>query len=284
MTTIYRGMDQATLDAAYNNAAHVGQPRRNAWMADWAERSRQLAETIRFERNLAYGPGGREVLDFVSCGVQGAPTFAFIHGGYWQLNDKDAWLFLAEGALAHGLHFANVEYTLAPEKRMTGIVDEVSRATQWLLDNLERLGGDPARLFVGGHSAGGHLTAIAMENPAVAGGLAISGLFDLEPIRLCYLNDRLGMDAEEARRCSPIHRLPRQAGTLWVTVGGGELPELQRQSVEYFGAWRGAGLRGEFVPVLVHDHFAIMEELASPNGRLARAVAALAGGAPPPAS
>jgi arylformamidase len=284
MTTIYRGMDRATLDAAYNNAAHVGQARRDAWIADWARRSEQVRENRPHEHNLTYGPAARETIDFFSCGETGAPTFAFIHGGYWQSNDKEWWHFLAEGPLAHGFHFATVEYTLAPERRMAGIVDEIERATQWLIDNLARLGGDPSKLFVGGHSAGGHLTAIAMENPRVAGGLAISGIYDLEPIRLSYLNDKLGMDEAEAKRYSPIYRLPKQAGQLWVTVGGGELPELQRQSVEYFAAWRGAGLAGEFVPILVHDHFSIMEELATPEGRLTRALAALASGAPPPAA
>ena len=283
MAAIYRGMDRQTLDAAYNNTAHVGQTMRDAWVGDWIRRSEQVRANRPMERNLAYGPTAREVVDFISCGQPGAPTFAFIHGGYWQANDKDAWYFIAEGPLAHGFHFANVEYTLAPERSMTGIVDEIGRATRWLIDNLSGLGGDPDRLFVGGHSAGGHLTAIAMENPRVAGGLAISGLFDLEPIRLCYLNEKLGMDAAEAERCSPIYRLPMEAGSLWFTVGGGELAELQRQSVEYFAAWRAAGLNTEFVPVLKHDHFSIMEELATPEGRLARALSALAAEGPPPA-
>ncbi len=283
MTTIYRGMDKATLDAAYNNTLHVGQAKRDAWVADWTRRSAALRESRPHRRNLAYGPTPREVLDFVPCGKPGAPTLAFIHGGYWQSNDKDSWFFLAEGPLARGFNFVNVEYTLAPGRTMDGIVDEIARATQWLLDNLADLGGDPARLHVAGHSAGGHLTAIAMENPRVAGGLAISGLFDLEPIRLNYLNDKIGMDADAAKRNSPIFRLPRRAGRLWVTVGGGELTELQRQSVEYFAAWRGAGLAGEFVPTPSHDHFSIMEELAEPAGSLARALEAQAAGQPPPA-
>jgi len=283
MTTIYRGMDKATLDAAYNNTLHVGQAKRDAWVADWTSRSAALRASRPHQRNLAYGPSPREVVDFVPCGKPGAPTLAFIHGGYWQWNDKESWLFLAEGPLARGFNFVNVEYTLAPGKKMDGIVDEIGRATSWILDNLAGLGGDPAKLHVAGHSAGGHLTAIAMENPRVAGGLAISGLFDLEPIRLSYLNDKIGMDVAAAKRNSPMSRLPKRAGRLWVTVGGGELTELQRQSVEYFAAWRAAGLAGEFVPAPVHDHFSIMEELAKPAGFLVRALEVQAAGAPPPA-
>ena len=283
MTIVYRGMDKATLDRAYNNTAHVGQAKRDAWVADWTKRSAALRESVPHRRGLAYGPTPREVIDFVPCGKPGAPTLAFIHGGYWQMGEKDYWLFLAAGPLARGFNFANVEYTLAPGTTMDGIVDEIGRATRWLVDNLAGLDADPARLHVAGHSAGGHLTAIAMENPKVAGGLAISGIYDLEPIRLCYLNDKIGMDSATAKRNSPLFRLPKRAGNLWVTVGGGELTELQRQSVEYFAAWRGAGLGGEFVPTPAHDHFSIMEELAEPDGLLARALEAQGAGKPPPA-
>src|SRR6185503_67944 len=100
----------------------------------------------------------------------------------------------------------------------------------------------------------------------VAGGIAISGLFDLEPIRRCYLNDKLQMDAAEAERNSPIHHLPAQAGPLVVTVGLGELPELIRQSEEYAAAWTKQGLRGRYLPLPKHDHFSILEELAQPSG------------------
>jgi arylformamidase len=283
MTILYRGMDRATLDAAYNNTAQVGEARRALLNSDWAKRSERLRKRISYQSNLAYGGSPREVLDFVPCGKQGAPTLAFIHGGYWQWTDKDLWFFLCEGPLAHGFNFVNVDYTLAPQKSMDGIVAEIARATHWLVDNLERLGADPGRLFVSGHSAGGHLTAIAMENAAVAGGLAISGLYDLEPISLNWLNDNIRMDDSEAQRNSPLKRIPLRASPLWVTVGGGELPELQRQSVEYFGAWRAAGHVGEFVAMPGQDHFSILEQLAHPDGRLSRAVAALAQGAPPPA-
>lgn len=275
MPKVFRQFDQAALDAAYNNTAHVGQAKRDAYVAAWTRRSEELRGQLKHERDIPYGPSPREVLDWVPCGRAGAPTFAFIHGGYWQWNDKGSSFHLAGGVVPHGINFVNIEYTLAPAKRMTEICQEIRRSVDWLLDNLARLGGDPRRLYVGGHSAGGHLTAVAMSNPRVAGGMPISGLFDLEPIRLSYLNKPLGMDVIEARRNSPIHALPKTAGSLLVTVGGGELSELQRQSVDYYADWRAAGLAAEFVPLPGHDHFAVLDELGQPGGILAQALARL---------
>jgi len=277
MPRVYRDFDQAALDAAYNNTAHVGQARRDAYVAAWARRSDELRGQLEHKRNIPYGPSPREVLDWVPCGRPGAPTFAFIHGGYWQWNDKESSFQIAGGVIPHGINFANIEYTLAPAKRMSDICQEIRRVTDWLLYHLGQLGGDPGRLYVGGHSAGGHLTAVALSNSRVAGGMPISGLFDLEPIRLSYLNQPLGMDMMEARRNSPIHAFPASAGRLLVTVGGGELSELQRQSVDYYAAWRAAGLSAEFVPMPNHDHFSIIEDLANPKGALVAALSRLAG-------
>ena len=277
MALVYGDFDQAGLDAAYNNSAHVGAQRRDVYVGGWATRSAELRAQMPHQHSLAYGDSPREVLDFVPCGRPGAPTFAYIHGGYWQLNDKESSFQVAGGVVPHGINFVNIDYTLAPAKRMGEICQEIRRAIDWLLANLGRLGGDPNRLYVGGHSAGGHLAAIAMGNPRVAGGLAISGLFDLEPIRLSYLNKAIGMDVLEARRHSPVHALPKQAGRLLVTVGGGELSELQRQSVEYYAAWRAAGLDGAFVPLPGHDHFSLIDEIARPDSVLARALARLVG-------
>jgi arylformamidase len=111
----------------------------------------------------------------------------------------------------------------------------------------------------------------------VAGGLAISGLYDLEPIRLNYLNDKLGLDPDEAQRNSPLLHLPPRAAPLVVTVGLGELPELIRQSKEYAEAWQRRGLPGRYLPLDKHDHFSILEELASPDGALLAALTTLAG-------
>jgi acetyl esterase/lipase len=211
-----------------------------------------------------------------ACGTPAAPTLVYIHGGYWQFNDKEPYAFVGEALLPAGFNLALVEYTLAPAARMDQIVAEVRRAVAWTIEHAEELGGDPGRVFVAGHSAGGHLTAAAMSDARVAGGIAISGIYDLEPIRLNYLNDKLGLDPAEAQRNSPMLHLPEHAGPLVVTVGLDELPELIRQSEEYASAWRRHGLKGSYLPLPGHEHFSILEALARPDGAILGALKELA--------
>jgi len=130
------------------------------------------------------------------------------------MNDKEDHAFLAEGTMSSGINLAVIEYTLAPAARLDRIVAEVRRAVRWLAEHLGDYGADPSRLYVSGHSAGGHLTATTIVLPAVRGGIAISGIYDLEPIRLNYLNEKLGLDAAEAERNSPLLHIPSMAGEL----------------------------------------------------------------------
>ena len=269
-------MDRAALDAAYNNTAAVGQARRDQYVADWAARSDALRAARSGQLDLRYGDGPRQRLDVFACGVPAAPTLAYIHGGYWQTNDKEPYAFLGEGLLSAGFNLALIEYTLAPAARLDAIVSEVRAAITWIIAHAEEFGGDPRRVFVAGHSAGGHLTAMAMHDARVAGGLAISGIYDLEPIRLCYLNDRLELDSAEAARNSPILDLPAHAAPLVVAAGLDELPELIRQSDEYARAWQRRGLLGRYLPLIGHEHFSILEELARPGGALLAALQQLA--------
>jgi acetyl esterase/lipase len=269
-------MDRTALDAAYNNTAAVGQVRRDEYVAGWTRRSDAIRARPGGRFDLRYGEGPRHRLDLFPCGRPGAPTLVYIHGGYWQMNDKEPYAFLGEGLLPAGINLALLEYTLAPAARLDAIVGEIRRGVAWTIDHAKELGGDPTRVYVSGHSAGGHLTAMAMTEPRLAGGVAISGIYDLEPIRLSYLNDKLGLDSAEEDRNSPIRHLPAQAAPLVVTVGLGELPELVRQSEEFAAAWKGRGLRGAYLPVPKHDHFSILEELARPGGVILDALRELA--------
>lgn len=272
--TLYRGMDRATLDAAYNNRAAV--PTFPATSAERAAISNEVRARRRLHADLRYGAGARERLDFFPADQPDAPVFVFIHGGYWQASDKESHSFLAEGPLARGFAVALIEYTRAPEATMDQIVAEIDRAMGWLHAHVAELGGDPQRLFVSGHSAGGHLTAMMLGRHPIAGALPISGLFDLEPIGLCYLNDLLRMDAAMAARNSPQLHLPTQCPPIVVTVGAAELPELYRQSEEYAAALDAMDAPVQWLPLEGHEHFSILSEIERPDGLLCEALVRLA--------
>jgi acetyl esterase/lipase len=249
-------MERAALDAAYNNSAAVKDSAQI--VAEWEARSARLRARHAEGMNLRYGPEERNRIDYFAARRDG-PVLAFIHGGYWQMRAKELFAFIAEGPLAWGINVALIGYTLAPQKRLDGIVAEIHAALDWLNSSIPTLGGDRERVFISGWSAGGHLTAMAMSHPAARGGLAISGIYDLEPMRLCYINDKLRLDEDEARRNTPGHT----EKPLLIAYGADELPELCRQSEEYAKL-----LRREAIAVPERNHFTILEELASPHGAL----------------
>src|SRR5882762_10209821 len=188
-SVIYRGMDQAALDADYNNSLAV--PDSAERMARGRERSVAVrAATPARLLDVAYGSRPRERLDYFSSGATKPPLVVFIHGGYWQRNDKDMFAFIADGPRPHGIDVALVGYTLAPDVRLTDIVAEIRRSLSYLAEHAADFGFDRDQLFVGGWSAGGHLTAMVADHPACRGGIPVSGIFDLEPIALCYLDEK----------------------------------------------------------------------------------------------
>jgi arylformamidase len=223
---IYRGMDRAALDAAYNNTEAVRDS------ADFRDRWERRSDAIRAGKgawlDLPYGERPRAKLDYFPCGKEKPPLFVFIHGGYWQRNDKEMFAFVSDGPRPHGIDVAAVGYTLAPQARLTDIVGEVWQALTVLSERADEFGFDGERLFVGGWSAGGHLTAIVSQHPAFRGGLPISGIFDLEPIALNYLNEKLRLDPAEIAGLSPLNVLAERMPPLRMFVGGAELPELRR--------------------------------------------------------
>jgi acetyl esterase/lipase len=267
---LYRGMNRAALDQAYNNGAAV--PDAADKMADFARRSAAIYESFSVRRDLAYGAGARQRLDWIFGPVLGAPTLAFIHGGYWQTRAKEEFAHVAAGPLARGFNVALIEYTLGPDARIGQIVDEIGQALDFLAAHLAEWGADPRRLCLSGHSAGGHLAACHRAHPAVALVLGISGLYDLEPIRLNYLNDKLDLTPDEVADHSPELHVGPGARTL-LTVGAIELPELIRQATDYGTRLREHGQATEEIPAPGHDHFTVLETIAVPDGPALEAVA-----------
>lgn len=273
-TVVWNNMTRAELDAAYDNTSAVADSgeRREAWVTRSDAFRKRHADGL----DLAYGPRPRNKIDLFRCGTARAPLFAFIHGGYWQRNAKETFACMAAGPLANGMDVAFIGYTLCPEATLPEIVDEIAAAVRWLRREGPHRGAGEGRLVVSGWSAGGHLTATTLAMDEVDAGLAISGIYDVEPCRLNYLNDRLNLTAEEAAKTSPLLHLPKKSAPVVLAYGTGELPELQRQSVAYHDARRAAGLPSELLPLAGLNHFSIMDELEKHDGVLARAARALA--------
>ena len=202
----------AHLESEYNARAAV--PEHVDILAGWDRRSRALRARVPCELDLAYGESERQRIDLFRGGAAPAPLHLFIHGGYWQRGDRAANHFVAEGLCARGVDVALVGYDLCPGVTLDALVDQVRAALAWLWRNARRLGIDPARIQVGGHSAGGHLTAMLLATrwrelgedlPAqpIQSAVAISGLYALGPLRHTSINEAVGMDADTARRNSP---------------------------------------------------------------------------------
>ncbi|WP_170216508.1 alpha/beta hydrolase [Allostella humosa] len=243
----------------------------------WDVRGAAAATRLEAVRDIAYGDGILETLDIYrppAPAGKPAPVLFFIHGGYWQWRDKKDFVFLAEPWVASGVVTVIVNYPLAPAAGMDEIVDACRRAVAWTAGRIARHGGDPHDIWLAGHSAGGHLTAEMLATdwrrfgyamPPIAGGLAISGLYELEPIRRTYLNDVLGMDAETARRNSPLLHPPGECPPLICAVGGDETAEFHRQQAALVEAWSRAGRTVETMPLPGRNHFTVLDAFADPG-------------------
>lgn len=279
---LYRDFtSQETIDAEYNAAAAV--PESAAIVARWSAASAAARDRLPCRLGLKYGPTREEYLDFFPAGP-GAPLHLFFHGGYWRRFSARDFSFLAEPLVEAGIAVGIVNYALCPAVTIDEIVRQARAATAWAFAHARKLGCDPDRLTLSGHSAGGHLVAMAAstdwpgdyELPAdlVKAGMPVSGLFDLGPFPWSYLQPALQLTLEQVVRNSPILQLPRRGPPLLVAVGGAETAEFRRQSRDYLAAWRGRGLAGEPLEVEGANHFTVLDRLADPTtplfGRLRR--------------
>lgn len=279
---VFRHYDQEALDREYNNRDKVADY--EAYLAHYTDASARTRADLACRLDVAYGDHPNQVLDiFPAAAAAGpAPAQVFIHGGYWRALHKEEFSFVARGFVPKGAATVVIDYALMPGVEMDELVRQCRAALAWVWRNAASFGADPERIFISGHSAGGHLVAMLMATdwPAFAGlpadvvkgGCGISGLYDLEPIRLCYLNQDLHLDAEAARRNSPTLLAPVCPGPLMLPVGALEGPEYLRQSEDLAAAWRAHGREVEVRVMADHNHFTICAELEDPASELATAI------------
>jgi arylformamidase len=261
----WRKLSREELDRGLNNSQAVAGSA--DIVAGWDRRSAELRSRFPAHLDLRYGPRERNRIDFLKA-RDGAPTLLFIHGGYWQTRAKEAFTLFAEGVMEHGINVALTGYTLAPDATLDQIVAEVHAAIDFLVAQLPALGGDGRDIVASGWSAGGHLTAMALSHAKVRAGMAISGIYDLEPIRHSYLNAKLGLDEVASRRNSPMIQAGGPAKPLSLVVGSAELPLLRKQTADFAGHRAKYGLPVTYEEIPGADHFSIMDQMAAPGGRI----------------
>lgn len=280
--------DPQWLDAQYNARARV--PEHGAIFERWRADSRAARQSMRCTIDVAYGDAPGEALDLFppdGAAGDGAPVLMFIHGGYWRSLDKADHSFIAPPFVARGALVVLPNYALCPQVGIETIALQMSRALAWVHRHAHEHGGDPRRLVVAGHSAGGHLAAmllacdgrrVAPDLPArpCTRALSISGLFELEPVRLTpYLAD-LRLTPQSVRRLSPARFSPPHGATLHAVVGGAESEEFRRQNRLIAERWGP-----EVVPVCEEiagrHHFSVLDDLVDPAGRIQGLAAGLLG-------
>jgi len=271
---VYATFTQEELNRQYDAAGTV--PAIEPYYARFAAASARALPGVRSELDVPYGPGERNRLDLFPAERSGAPLFFFIHGGYWRRLDKSFFSFLAEPVVRAGGAAAVINYPLAPSASIDDIVASVRAAFEWTVNNAARLNADPERIVVGGHSAGGHLGGmLAGSQLRPAGLFTLSGLFDLEPVRLSHVNEWTRLDAVAAERNSPVRRLPESPLPLVAAVGERETDEFKRQTHHFVETWRARRYPAEELIAAGHNHFTIVLELADENTELSRALAEL---------
>jgi arylformamidase len=277
--------DAAWLDRQYNNRALVPDHARH--FAEWAAASRRARESLPAMLDVRYGHGDGETLDiFPAARVPGrppAPVLVFIHGGYWRSLDKSDHSFLAPAFVEQGACVVMPNYALCPAVTIPDITLQMVRALAWVYRHIAVHGGDPERITVVGHSAGGHLAAmlLACQWPQVGAelpdalvnnALSISGLYDLEPLRQTpFLMDSLRLTPAQVRKASPA-LLPAPVllegrGQLYTVAGGDESDEFLRHNRLIQSAWGEDNVPVcEALPGL--NHFSVLETMAQPGQRL----------------
>ncbi len=269
----------------YNARAAV--PQHAEIYADYAERSRRSRRNRPCYLDVAYGEDAMEVMDIFPASGAGRAVLTFIHGGYWRSRDKADFSFLADTLCPAGFTLALANYALCPDASIEQIVRQMLAAHAWVYRNVAAFGGDPRRLLVSGHSAGAHLAAMMaaceweryepdLPTDLVKGALAVSGIYDLMPLRRTSMNADLRLDENAARVVSPVSYRPSRGVPVVAAVGELESGEFRRQNRLLTQHWPGC--RCEAIEIPGANHFTILQRLGRSDGELRQVLDRLADG------
>ena len=281
---IWRDFDQAELDRQYNSRGTV--PDHMVYVRDYAERTRAAKASLAW-KELRYGDGPTDKLDLYSPSRPGAPVLVFLHGGDWRALTKEESGFAAPAYVAAGATFVAPDFSLVPEATIPGIGAQVRRALAWLWRNVAAHGGDPAKIFIAGHSSGANLVSQQLTTdwarefhaPAdlVKGAVFMSGLGDLEPVRLSFRNQWHKLDEAMVAEASLLRRRPGTACPMILSAGEHETADYKRQGREVAAWWAAQGNRAQFFELAGRNHFDAVLEWADPKSGLFRASLAMMG-------
>ena len=274
-------MIDAAMEKQYNNRVNV--PEHPELLAEWAAMSAVWQADAKTVREIAYGDSDAETLDLFLADAENAPVHMYIHGGYWQANDKKSSNFVARPLVAAGAHVAVIDYGLCPDVTIDEIGRQCRAALACLWRETEGFGGNRDHITVSGHSCGGQLVGMVMASDwaqfgadlpkdLVKGGVSISGLFDLEPLLNTTVNIKVGMDAESARRNSPLFMAPASDAPLALLWGGDETDAFRWQSETMAAAWDAKGVEtvAEAIPGV--NHFTVLTGMEDPAHPAIRAI------------
>lgn len=278
---VFLDYDQVELDAAYDQSVYA--PNMRQVVKRWASNSELTRARLGVPRRFAYGPADIEALDVFPTKRPNAPIFIFIHGGAWRALKAADVAFPAELFVNAGAHYVvpNFDWVQNAGGSLMPIADQVRRAIAWVHANAARFGGDPAGIYVGGQSSGGHLAGVALTTDwqkdfglppdLIKGGVCVSGMYDLAPVRLSKRSAYIKFDDAMVQALSSQRHIDNLRVPLIVAYGTEESPEFQRQSRDFAAAVKAAGKAVEPIAAENYNHFELLETLASPYGILGNA-------------
>ena len=282
---VWMALDQVELDAAYDQAFYA--PLRLQILKRLASNSELTRARLGPPRRESYGPTEVEKLDIYSAKRANAPIFVFIHGGAWLRGEAKDYGYPAELFVNAGTHFVALDF-IAIEKAggdLRVMADQVRRGIAWTYKNASSFGGDPGRFYIGGHSSGGHLCGVALVTDweksfglppdFVKGGLCMSGMYDMKPVRLSKRSSYVKFDDDMEQAMSSQRHLDLLRAPVVVTYGTDETPEFQRQNRDFAAAVKSAGKKIELIEAPNYNHFEMVESLSNPYGPNGRAALAL---------